>query len=684
MRTIHILLSSIALLCCLRLESLGQAPNYSPPSTTWPRLVPRLSRHLIGQSRCTAGNCGFTHNSGVFFRQRHDICLAYDFHFLYTLFDITQWGADMRRLIRALQTLTQFIKSKFTVQYGRKKRQTTVLSTPNPKAAGLFSLFSNTTASPIFYVTFPAHWDSQPTTPQIFKRSVDTTITPSTTTTTTRTTSATTTVRATPVTPGLSVTDTDLAYVGTLQNLFDDFDFMLNHRMNEVTLPFHQLWSHATEDFTPFPFPQFSLRGEDLEKNDNFIDINPLMHKDHLKNQINLAEVLLSKQRIITSPTDPTTRIRFNDRNDSDMKHEFEFLLQMQSQVNNIFETADDILHDLLNHQLPYNLFNPTQLENYITQTIQLDKSILTTAEMRLLLQSIPFTFAYSRSCKTSTRLASTECPLNLGTVIPSIPASRRYNAYDVETVPTLHKGVFTNDWRLLEVPEQHIIMHETDFIPLKTEDLICHQTNPENACDICLLTKAIRTEPSECLTAILNSQNPWKVCTYKDLEKVEDQISFLRPNEFAYVDPIPGTIATRCPGNETEKESLLPSGLLTLKPECQYTITNGPFPIAIAPNNIDLIFNTNLHEFDTSRMDTESILSDHWDKNGIYYFISLLALFGVSAISTAIYLCCRQRMTRPYFRRRQALADMELKPTENLTPMASLLQRALNRSEIV
>jgi hypothetical protein len=38
----------------------------------------------------------------------------------------------------------------------------------------------------------------------------------------------------------------------------------------------------------------------------------------------------------------------------------------------------------------------------------------------------------------------------------------------------------------------------------------------------------------------------------------------------------------------------------------------------------------------------------------------------------------------QPYFRRRQALADMELKPTENMTPMANLLQRALNRSEIV
>jgi hypothetical protein len=309
----------------------------------------------------------------------------------------------------------------------------------------------------------------------------------------------------------------------------------------------------------------------------------------------------------------------------------------------------------------------------------------MTTAETILLLQSIPFTFAYARSCKSSTRIATSECPLTIGTVIPSIPASRRYSAYNVEPIPTLHKGVFTNDWHLLEVPETHILMHDADFIPLKSGDLICHETNPENVCDICLLTTATRADPSECLTAIMNNQNPWKVCTFKDLEKVNDQISFIRPNEYAYVDPVPGTISTKCPGNDTEKESLLPSGLLTFRPDCQYTITNGPFSIALAPHNIDLVFNTNLQEFDTTRMDTESILSDHWKNNGIYYFITVLTLFGISALTTATYLCCRQRMNnQPYFQRRQALADMELKPTENMTPMANLLQRALNRSKIV
>lgn len=609
-------------------------PNWSQYSTSLHKPVQKSSLQSTPQWVCPPGepNCHFPHDDGILLTSDKHVCLTNDFKFVYTEFDYSTWMESVRQLSHNLLTLTNKLRNDFSVTYPALKR--------------------------------------------IVRDAGDA---PTTTTSTTSTTSTT-------PAPGPAVITNDLAYISTLENLFDNFQSVISGHLGDLRLHFSQFFKHSDGKIEPYPGSHFSFRGEDLQSPlKNFIPLHNVLTLDLLRKRVAIADTMTRENRTIIVPSGQA----INPVTQSD-ERDLDYLLHMDSYLQDTLEHVDDVVAALLQHQLPHNLYQTRAFGAAVTEVVQATKNFMTDGELRMMLSAVPLTSPYSRNCNKDDIISTPQCPLAIATMIPIIQAKQAFKLMTVETLPVLHRGVFTNDWKRLVLPEKRILVRDDDqIVPLNGNNLVCHTTPPEVFCDLCMMIQQTTVEPSDCLIAILNKQNPWKVCETEKIATPHDTAFKLSNTEFAYVDVSPGTLVEKCPNEDLVKESLLPTGLVHFNQSCTYTVTNGPFAQGTVPQNVDLIFNTKMQEIDITRHETESVLSEHWEQNGVYYFIAMSVTVGGLVITFACYCYCREDRDfripfRFGFRRSPQMINrrdtVPLQP--EAMPMVSILERALVRAD--
>jgi hypothetical protein len=323
-------------------------------------------------------------------------------------------------------------------------------------------------------------------------------------------------------------------------------------------------------------------------------------------------------------------------------KHD-EFQLYQSAIIltNTLLDELEEILDRLDGNFLPPGLFetnNYTQtVQNYINQNIA---NIFQIAEINAILQNNPLTFTFSEGLGTAFQII---------TMIPIGTEMNRYEHWKLLALPTFQDGVFTDNWKRVNLPIIHYLKKGTHEIPFRKEELHCLQGMTEMSCTLCLKLEST-IEINECTKALLQGSNALEVCEIKALSNVTDMVIKLNKTTWAFVDSNPGSITEDCPNaNPTTKQlALSHSGIITINPECNYVMTNTPVTIEEIDDDLQIsIVNRNDITYYTYNPAEDSLFKHHLKKYSFIYFLALSIFSSTLMLGTTFYCVMTRRDKR-------------------------------------
>lgn len=609
------------------------------PFIIWLVAAVALSRPWIPQS--TANNSTyagkltstFEFNSGLVILDTKNVCLIHDFDVVYAHFNLLQLQSAYTRWIAYLIDLTTLHLTNRTEPVGlfgwndRSKRQAHPAET--------------TSAAPV------------------------TPVTPSTT------------ARPVVTTPGPTPLNDDL----TEQVLLNSIEFELKRLRDvlvEIATKFQQIWTVSTDRVTPHFFKNFFLSGEKVIRTGTVVELHEFLLFEQVQQYQGLAKILKMPKRLLKVANQMTEFTETNEYSD------FEYLVHAVEFIQERFMAFEEVADTLRENKLPSYLYDDSQLRIALTAISQRNK-FLSVGQLHALIESSATTFPFKLACAENALTPDEKCPLYFATLLPVVKPSQVYKMQEVRTLPTYHQGILSNDWKMLQVPHDQVLVRDNEILPVKDRELSCIQTTTVSECDICILNSLSSGGPDKCISSIMQHEDPYDTCDTIKLDKVTDQSVVLSKDSIAYTDVNPGSIIEKCPGKETLRKSLEYTGIISFDKDCTYTVTNGPFQSTQVPSNVELLFNRHIHELDLSRDDSDSILGTHFDENRVYYFIGVSAAFGGTVIVFVCYCYLNKGRMRtgfrgisiptPFSRRQRRREEVEIPLQSQLAPS---VERAL------
>lgn len=275
-----------------------------------------------------------------------------------------------------------------------------------------------------------------------------------------------------------------------------------------------------------------------------------------------------------TKPSGAKEVIHFADYYNSDI---VQYYVLMVAELESNVQLYLHVLDTLRGNHLPANLFAWDDLQNTLRQIDLLYSNLaFSEEERRLLLADLPYTRVIRTMCDKGRNPTKT-CPFYLGVTYPIIQTRNIFEHLAVKILPTFKKGTLANEWITPEMPEKSILRQGGNALALP-DQLTCYQGQVELPCQICQKPAEGMYPASKCAHDVLAKENVWTHCAYGQPEKVQNQFLKLGAHQFAYADVQPGKLMEICGSTTTQKTyDLFPSGIVTMKPACQYTMQDGP-----------------------------------------------------------------------------------------------------------
>ncbi len=242
----------------------------------------------------------------------------------------------------------------------------------------------------------------------------------------------------------------------------------------------------------------------------------------------------------------------------------FQFLSGQAEQVLSSLSVA---MRQLQNYRWPIEMINIDSLEN-VKQEVN-EKHNLPLARLISQASKYPLTYPVTGDCEKE------PCSLRFVLFIPILDENDRYQEKRVHILPTYHKGIILNDWHKLTVPRE-ILYSQEKRIPVDYQSQECLKDYSEKDCSLCTIESTQRPASNPCLKALVQNKEPWDLCPYEKMRSPTDIVVKMSEGQWAYSDDTPGQLMERC--NKSSQVYELPNtGILTLKPDCEYQITNNP-----------------------------------------------------------------------------------------------------------
>jgi hypothetical protein len=260
-----------------------------------------------------------------------------------------------------------------------------------------------------------------------------------------------------------------------------------------------------------------------------------------------------------------------------------------------------------------------------------------------------------------------------------------RYEHWKLLSLPTFQDGVFTDNWKRVNLPIIHYLRKGKQEIPFRREELRCLQGMTEMSCTLCLKLEST-IEINECTKALITGSNALEVCENRALSNITDMVIKLNKTTWAFVDSNPGSITENCPNFQppTRKMDLSHSGVISINPNCNYVMTNTPVTIEEIEDNLQVsVVNRNDITYYTYNPAEDSLFKRHLKNNSFIYFLALSIFSGVMLIGTTFFCVINRRDNRFRFgfRRipRRAITTSDTfyaAPSENRGPVVQFIRR--------
>jgi len=324
-----------------------------------------------------------------------------------------------------------------------------------------------------------------------------------------------------------------------------------------------------------------------------------------------------------------------------DVEHHDEFQLQTQAIMltMTMLQTIVDIAVQLDEQILPPNLFDGAQLSAFLDKFIEdTIGGLFTRSEIETILRNNPLTYPF-KNCRF-------DCNLNIATLIPITSEIYRYEHWKLLSFPTFQDGVFSDNWKRVNLPIIHYLKKGSKQIPFRKEELICLKGMAEMSCKLCLKPE-ITIEINECSKAILEGANALSSCENQALNNVTDLVVKLNKTTWAFVDSNPGTITESCDNLEPKVKQLelSHSGIITVNPDCRYIMTNTPVTVEEIDDDLHVqVVNRNDVTYYSYNPLEDSLFKFHIKSYSFSYFLVFSTIIGVFFLGTACYCVCEKR----------------------------------------
>lgn len=360
------------------------------------------------------------------------------------------------------------------------------------------------------------------------------------------------------------------------------------------------------------------------------------------------------------STTDEKAKLKFGkNEEETDRLSLFQFL----------FNQADRTLHALAkasqqirNKMWPLELIEVNTL-NDIAREVSNQGYNVQMARLLAQVSTYPLTYPVTGTCDKE------PCPLKLILFIPIQDEKDKYQEKTVHPLPTLHNGIMMKDWHKLKLPQEKFLYSTKKAIALKGHSTDCIPSLSEKDCALCMFEDTTRPASDPCLNAIAQNLEPWDLCPFEKIRNPTDTIVKIAERQWAYADDTPGHLTETC--NQTSKTIELPTtGMLTLKPSCEYQISNNP--ISTEEIRADGITIQEITDYPSANSTKEvPSVENHLKENFLIYITTLGSVVLLLIIAWA--LCCyfqkrplRTEGSRPMRRRRR--------PRSNTTDLTTIL----------
>jgi hypothetical protein len=432
---------------------------------------------------------------------------------------------------------------------------------------------------------------------------------------------------------------------------------------------FLTLFQNAKPTFRPFPFSPYEIVRVDHDP-----DSLPFLDRTNRRAYIEISDPLDENvwnlyYSTLTRLNEPNNELVLDGTTivyNSSLNPFNDQLLQLEHTLdilNELLEDAAATLQDLQRHILPIYGHDYDDFSRIVDDILRAQHSPLFNSKQMLnYLRTHKHTFILRDDCVSAVPTAT--CSMYIVTYLPIISTQHCYQQYEVQTFPVIKPGLITDDWVQIELSEKHFLLNDHIVKIIDLDHYHCFE-NDNNLLELCVTKKKRIQSPSRCFEKILSAkslQETLKSCSYNKLSQITDQATFLDSDSLAYVNPNPGTIISRCPGQEQETSHLQYNGIIHMDPTCAYEMINGPLTPEDSYHPFLTI--TNLAESSLVILhdpDSREIITHHIQEYAVYYIsglassVGLLVSFFIVYCSYGRYIpCCnicskRQgRNTRP------------------------------------
>jgi hypothetical protein len=361
----------------------------------------------------------------------------------------------------------------------------------------------------------------------------------------------------------------------------------------------------------------------------------------------------LNKTRKELTAIDRQTRgsvvLKFDEGNkEIDRLSFFQFLY---NQLESALHSMTNVIQRMRSRRWPSELVELNSLNTMFNELKQQDNTLTMTEDKFL---AFADTHALTYPVKDDCVKAS-NCPLKFVTFIPSREETDNYEEKVIHPLPSRHEGMLSNDWHVLKPKVNSFLYSPSKQLALEKYAENCIPSSATDVCSLCTIEETTRPIKNKCLTALAQNREPWEVCEYDKIRQPKDVVVRLGSGMWAYSDDTPGQLVEACGDNE-KIHTLPPSGLITLKPQCQYKISNNP--ISNEELQADGILIQDISDYPSQNVTNgeESIITTHFKDNFSVYIYTLggtVLFLIIGWMISCYYRTCNIRIRWPQSRRR-------------------------------
>lgn len=346
-------------------------------------------------------------------------------------------------------------------------------------------------------------------------------------------------------------------------------------------------------------------------------------------------------------------------RDDSNRSMIIDVLQNLENNINNMVNKAEDLQHSLValgENIFPLNLAMTDDLAEIIQTIRKLDNEYVGTWKSDLeKISSDPITYVTSNNGNYYIHI-----------ILLYTLNKNRFTVQSLHTLPQAYKEYDGDEvWRIYKPPNTKFLVNEFQKWTVDSMAYECLPTKEIEDCHTCFWLQTPNEPLDDCSMAIYKNESIEQYCPYRDTKTPISTAVQTGQAEWVYASKSNPVIKAKCEGKLEESLIMPKAGTLKLAEDCNYDLSNGPF-MKVVPfipfHHLRIKFGQLL----TSHPNPAHPMRDHFAEYWEVYVMGVISLIPTTTAVILLYL------------RRKLASGVGMMPSTPQQPL-NLIQKPLS-----